>query len=244
MDDRHLENLSYVEVEEYLARNDVLVLPTGVLEPHGRHLPLGTDGHCALAVAEAIAERLDALIAPCLHYGIIDRLAGYAGFSTLSASTYEAILRETIDSFVASGFRTIIVSSGHGPNQGAIEEVARQFGRRTDVRVIIVEWYALTAPIADEMYGDRGGHGGIQETSLMLSTHPELVKEHLYDEDDFCLIDEGAATSRLPSALVLTRPEDKPVFEKAKAERFAARALDRVVTEVEQVVSRHRKDSR
>lgn len=238
VDDRHLENLSYIEVEEYLKRNDVLVLPTGVLEPHGRHLPLGTDGHCAGAVAEALAERLDALIAPCLHYGIIDRLAGYAGSSTLCDATYEAVLRETIDSFVTSGFRTIVVSNGHGPNEAAIESVAQQFARRTNVRVIVVAWYALTAWIAEEMYADRGGHGGIQETSLMLTAHPELVKQHLYDENDFCLVTEGIASLPLPSAMVLTRAEDKPVFDREKAERFRARVLDHVATEVERAIAR------
>jgi creatinine amidohydrolase len=238
VDDRHLENLSYIEVEEYLRRNDALVLPTGVLEPHGRHLPLGTDGHCAVAVAEAIAERLDALIAPCLHYGVIDRLAGYPGSSTVSGSTYGRLLRETINSFVGSGFRTIIVSNGHGPNQPIIERIARRLIQEMNVRAIVVAWYALTAQIAEEMYGDRGGHGGIQETSLLLSARPQLVKQHLYDENDFCLVTEGIATFPLASAMVLTRAEDKPVFDREKAEQFCARVLDHVASEVERAIAR------
>lgn len=241
MADRHLENLSYVEVQQYLESNDILILPTGVLEPHGRHLPLGTDGHCAAAVGEAIAERVNALIAPCLHYGVIDRLAGYPGSSTVSEATYEALVRETIESFASSGFRTIIVCNGHGPNQPAIERVARELIRDRDVYILVVAWYALSAQIAQEMYDDRGGHGGIQETSLMLSACPDLVKQHLYDDSDFCLVEEGATTFPSPSALILTRPEDKPVFDETKARRFTERTMEHVAAEVEAAVSRYRK---
>ncbi len=243
MQERHLENLSYVEVREYLSRNDILILPTGVLEPHARHLPLGTDGHCAATFAEAIAERLDGLVAPCLHYGVIDRLAGYPGSCSVSEPTYEALLRETIGSLATSGFRTIIVSNGHGPNQPIIERVARQLIREQEVYVIIVAWYALTARIAEEMYGDRGGHGGIQETSLMMTVHPGLLKEDLYDEDDFCLVTEGVSTFPLPSAMVLMSPDDRPVFDREKAERFVERSREHVAAAVEAAVRQYRERS-
>jgi hypothetical protein len=38
MCETHLENLSYVEVQDYLSENSTIILPTGVMEPHARHL--------------------------------------------------------------------------------------------------------------------------------------------------------------------------------------------------------------
>ena len=242
MRDRHLENLSYVEVREYLANGDLIVLPTGVLEPHGRHLPLGTDGHCATVVAQRLAESLDGLIAPCLHYGVIDRLAGYPGATDVSPPTYEALLRDTINSFVASGFRIIVVSNGHGPNRGPICKVAGELIKGEQVCIPLVEWYNLTVDIAQDMYGDQGGHGGIQETSMMLCAHPELVKEHLYDESDFHVVQSGLTMHPLPSAMVLMQPADKPDFDAEKAKVFAERALDKVVAEVSEAIRQYRQN--
>lgn len=36
------------EVEDLLTRTDMVIIPVGVLEQHGTHLPIGTDHHLSL----------------------------------------------------------------------------------------------------------------------------------------------------------------------------------------------------
>src|SRR5437762_14185118 len=55
-----LASLTWPAVRDLLAARTVAVLPTGAIEAHGPHLPLGTDIVIAEAMARAGAERLSA----------------------------------------------------------------------------------------------------------------------------------------------------------------------------------------
>lgn len=39
----YLPHMTWPEVEEFLTRSDMVILPVGSVEQHGLHLPLGTD---------------------------------------------------------------------------------------------------------------------------------------------------------------------------------------------------------
>ena len=45
-----------------------VILPLGATEQHGPHLPFGTDTCRAAALAERLAERLPALVAPVIPW--------------------------------------------------------------------------------------------------------------------------------------------------------------------------------
>ena len=64
-----LEELGWPDVEEYLRRDDRLILVVGSTEQHGGFAPLGTDTYVALALAAAGAKRTGALAAPPLWFG-------------------------------------------------------------------------------------------------------------------------------------------------------------------------------
>ncbi len=59
---RWIQELTWPDVEEYLKRGDTALVPVGATEQHGPHCPLGTDAAEAIATAEEVAERADALI--------------------------------------------------------------------------------------------------------------------------------------------------------------------------------------
>lgn len=54
---RWLQNMTWVEVDEYLQRGvRSVIIPCGQTEQHGPHLPMGNDTYVAMALAQSVAE--------------------------------------------------------------------------------------------------------------------------------------------------------------------------------------------
>jgi creatinine amidohydrolase/Fe(II)-dependent formamide hydrolase-like protein len=62
-----MEHMTVKMVREYLARKQSIILPIGVIEQHGYHLPLNTDALLATHLGRRIGRETDILVAPTLH---------------------------------------------------------------------------------------------------------------------------------------------------------------------------------
>ena len=68
-----LEEMTSRELEQLVQRGArTVVVPFGSVENQGRHLPLGSDALLADVVGAAVADRLDAVLAPTLRVGSAD----------------------------------------------------------------------------------------------------------------------------------------------------------------------------
>ncbi len=65
--------LTRPEIEEYLQRCDVVLLPVGATEQHGIHLAIDTDSFISHKVARRIAEKAGVLVAPVVPYAPLYR---------------------------------------------------------------------------------------------------------------------------------------------------------------------------
>src|SRR3954452_5698234 len=95
-DDRNLvERMTWDEVARRIDRGAAAILPIGAAaKQHGFHLPLNTDRVQAEWFAARLTERIDALIWPTLSYGYYPAFIEYTGSSSLSATTFEAVVRQ------------------------------------------------------------------------------------------------------------------------------------------------------
>ena len=59
-----IREMSWVEFDERRKETKTVIIPTGACEIYGPHLPMGSDGFAAEAVAEEVAKRTGAVIAP------------------------------------------------------------------------------------------------------------------------------------------------------------------------------------
>jgi creatinine amidohydrolase len=122
-----LENMNWMDVEEYLKKDDRIVLVTGSTEQHG-YLSLATDTQTAWEMAKAACEIEGVILAPALPYGVCPGLMGYPGTVSLDPRTYLDLLDQILRSFVRHGFKRIVIVNGHGGNtfastyMGAIRE--------------------------------------------------------------------------------------------------------------------------
>lgn len=110
--------MNWMQVESYLQRDDRAVLPLGSTEQHG-YLSLCVDVILAERVAREAAEPLGVPVFPTVPYGLAPYFAAYPGTLSLTAGTYQAVVRELIDGLIASGFRRILLVNGHGGNRAA-----------------------------------------------------------------------------------------------------------------------------
>src|SRR3954454_10034467 len=82
-----------MQVEEYLTREDRVVIPVGSTKKHG-YLSLVNDNILAERVSAEAAEPLGVLVLPVLAYGLTPSFAAYAGSPTLRLETLVAGLGE------------------------------------------------------------------------------------------------------------------------------------------------------
>ena len=65
-----LEDIDADTYAAYVAQpHATVIIPAGATEQHGPHMPLGVDAMLSRAIAEEVARKLGALVAPTLSYG-------------------------------------------------------------------------------------------------------------------------------------------------------------------------------
>ena len=133
--------LNWMQVEEYLRRDDRIVLPVGSTEQHG-YLSLETDNILAERVSAEAAEPLGVLVLPVVPYGLTPSFAAYPGSPSLRLGTYVAVLRDLLDSLHGQGFRRFLLVNGHGGNLPAGSLVREWAGGHPDAQAIFHSWWS------------------------------------------------------------------------------------------------------
>ena len=166
--------LTREEVAERLADHGRVVIPTGSVEQHGRHLPVGTDTIAVEAIARRVAAGLGALYVPLGPYGVTPFHAAMPGAVHLSSETFMALFGDVVESLVRHGAREIVVVNWHEGNTSAIETQATRLQQaHPEVRFVVSQAnYAAQA-----LYGDEHDltHGGPLEVLPVLGERPDLV---------------------------------------------------------------------
>ena len=170
----------------------MVLLPVGALEQHGPHLPMNCDVVIPSAVAERVAQRIDALVAPAVAYGYKSQPKSgggnhFPGTTSLDGMTLICTVRDVIKEFARHGVRKVTAMVGHYENTMFVIEGIdlalrdlRADGIK-DMKVVRADyWDFISADTVAKVWtegfpGWATEHAGVMETSLMLHLHPELV---------------------------------------------------------------------
>jgi creatinine amidohydrolase len=175
-DRNFIERLTWDEVARRIAEGAAAVLPIGAAaKQHGFHLPLNTDLIQAEWFAAKLAERIGALIWPALTYGYYPAFTEYAGSSSLTASTFEAVVHEIAGGILDSGCRKLLVLNTGISTLAPVERALARLGAGKVMHLRIYEGprYRRTAEALAAQ--SHGSHADELETSLMLALAPQLV---------------------------------------------------------------------
>ena len=134
-----LEHMNWMDVEEYLKKDDRLVLVTGSTEQHG-YYSVATDTQCPWETAKAACEIEQVILAPALPYGVSPGWMAYPGTVSLDPRTYLDVIDQILRSFVSHGFKRIIILNAHGGNTFAAKIIGVVREDHPDVMIKYCGW--------------------------------------------------------------------------------------------------------
>ncbi len=208
-----LAHMTWEEVKQAIAEARVVIVPTGATEAHGPHMPTDTDTHQADYMAVALAERIGAVVAPPLAYGVSKTFEHFAGTISLSIETYQQLVYEVGAALVRQGFRHILLLNGNRPNGTSNDAAARRLiddlDTEHDFMVTAVSYWepgaAAVHALRKSQIGGMG-HGGEFETSFQLATRPELVHMDRLEGVHAPLVGWDLAAPMAPARTYARRP--------------------------------------
>lgn len=157
------ENLNWMDVEQYLRRDDRVILVLGACEQHG-YLSLLTDVKIPLALADAASRQSGVLVAPPLNFGVSPYFLSYPGTISLRTETFIKVVEDVVQSLYHQGFRRFLVLNGHGGNAAAQNVLIEMANRYAGMRVAWYAWWqSHSVEAVAARYGLKIYHAGWAE---------------------------------------------------------------------------------
>lgn len=151
------------------------VLPFGILEKHGPHLPLGTDLINVRYVSLRAAEQEYAVVFPEYYFGQIFEARHEPGTIAYSQRLQLDLLQETTNEMARNGCQKILITNGHGGNNSLLPYFAQsQLASPRDYVVYVYNRVAYP-PGRPALKSKVDAHAGESETSHTMVSRPELV---------------------------------------------------------------------
>ena len=154
----------------------VCLLPFGIIEKHGPHLPLGTDLLDVRFAALNAVQQEYAVVFPEYYFGQIFEAQQQPGTVAYSLSTQLTLLQETVKEMARNGCQKILIVNGHGGNNSLLPLFAQaQLATPRNYVVYVFGLPREEVPGRPPLKTKFDMHGGEVETSAMLVARPDLV---------------------------------------------------------------------
>jgi len=208
---RNYADLTFTELKKINPVKVICLMTVSPLEVHGPHLPLGTDVYIGEKLQQEYCKALlkqypdfELLLLPPLFAGC-DSLP-VKGSITIRAKTLERFLLDMAGQLSKQGFKYLVICDNHGgpSHQIAMEVASRKAWRRYNFYLLnpfnviyrmMVRHDKNFLQMINLSLGkcgdDADAHAGTNETSLMLATNPELVRDYLNVSSSFLAEKKG-----------------------------------------------------
>ena len=156
------------------------IIPIGVMEKHGPHLPLGTDLYLSREYALRAVEKEYAVVFPWYYFSQINEARHQPGTIAYSPELIWKMLQETLDELNRNGFEKIIIVNGHGGNNAFLNYFG--MAQLSEPRNYALYWFRpednpeIAKKVTELTQPDKfDAHAGNSETSEMAAAQPKLV---------------------------------------------------------------------
>ena len=156
------------------------IIPIGVFEKHGPHLPLGTDLFMSREYTLRAVEKEYAVVYPWYYFSQINEAKHQSGTIAYSPELIWKVLQETLDELNRNGFEKIIIVNGHGGNNAFLNYFG--MAQLSEPRKYALYWFRpednpdVAKKVTELTQPDKfDAHAGNSETSEMAAAHPELT---------------------------------------------------------------------
>ena len=189
-----MQDMTFVEVKEYLKTNKTIIIPYALSEQYGAHLPLDVDIRNCDFMSAKLAEKLDCIIAPTLNYTFSGGML--PGTINVKPNTFSNFVGEIIESLALQGFENFIILPGHGGSESLLHlkeslRILKWLNPALKDTLILLTQLWDFSPSWTELFAQQDYHAAWAETSLLLHWCPEVVRM------DKMVLDEPEVAERL-----------------------------------------------
>lgn len=168
--------LSHGKFSTAAGKTEVVLMVTGAMEAHGKHLPLSTDTMLPTYLAEKVAQKTKALVLPTIPFGDSWDFNKFQGTISIAPEVLVEYYTSIMKGVFKHGFRYIVVLNGHGGNIPELTLAAKKATDEGQRLVVIVNWWKDLAESARKLVEETpAGHAAEDETSEVLHVRPDLV---------------------------------------------------------------------
>ena len=180
---------TWEEVETYLQGSRGIIVPIGSTEQHGPTGLIGTDAICAEAIARAVGEVTQGIVAPTINVGMALHHTAFPGTISLRPTTMIQVIKDYITCLAKAGFCKFYFINGHGGNIATLKAAfSETYAHLADlhlpnaeqVQCQVANWFMCGGvyKLAKELYGEQeGSHATPSEVALTQYLYPESIKE-------------------------------------------------------------------
>ncbi|MDF2723527.1 MAG: Creatininase [Paenibacillus sp.] len=201
----HLSTTAFAEARQQVG--GVCLLPFGVLESHGPHLPLGTDIIEAKTVAIEAAKLEPAIVFPGYYIGQLAGAQHMPGNICVRHDLLLQMMDEICREIARNGLKKIIIVNAHGGNtafvqfflQSTLQQkkdyIVYSFSALSSIGQAIRELQLNTDGAAESLSDAErqtlanvvspGAHAGFGETAMVMGVDEQIVHLERKDEMDF-----------------------------------------------------------
>ena len=174
----HWEELTGPDFVEAIKRSQgTCLLPIGILEKHGPHMPIGSDLLNARYAALHAAEQQYAVVFPEYYFGQMSEARHEPGTVAYSRDLQLALLQATTDEMARNGCKKILIVNGHGGNVSLLPYFAQsQLDKPHDYVVYLFD-QRTPATGGPKRRSSNDQHAGESETSKMMIVRPDLLHQ-------------------------------------------------------------------
>ncbi len=174
----HWEELTAADFKVAITRaQGTCLLPFGIMEKHGPHLPLGNDLLNVRYVALNAAQQEYAIVFPEYYFGQIFEAKHEPGTVAYSRPLQLQLLQETTDEMARNGCKKIIIVNGHGGNNSLLPYFA-QTQLDTPHDYVVYTLGIMRSGQGEPKHKSNPAtdmHAGESETSVSMIARPDLV---------------------------------------------------------------------
>jgi creatinine amidohydrolase len=174
----HWEELTGPDFLEAIQRSQgTCLLPFGILEKHGPHMPIGSDLLNARYAALHAAEQQYAVVFPEYYFGQISEARHEPGTIAYSRDLQLALLQATTDEMARNGCKKILIVNGHGGNASLLPYFAQSQLDKPHNYVVYLFDQRTPATGGPKRKTSIDAHAGESETSKMMIARPDLLHQ-------------------------------------------------------------------
>ena len=148
--------LTWREMNEAIASQKLVILPTGSTEQHGPHMPLDVDLFLVESVCLEVGRRAAGrvLVLPPVPYGLNLHHIDFPGTVHVEPDVFIAFCVNVLKSVAYHGFEKMLIVNGHGSNTPLADLSARKTVLETNSLCAAVNYYSLAIRAFEPIRGD------------------------------------------------------------------------------------------